>query len=214
MLLTCTGSRRGPVAIVPHPPQLPIVAEPLPPRPPLRLLCLGLVRHYKGFDIAVEAVRTLRKRGVDVQLTIAGEMWDDHEEWERRVRWRPTSRGRSRSWRATSPTTRWASGSRSTTCLIAPYRNETQSGVLSLAFAAHRRVVATDVGGLREAIDERGGGAVVPPEGEHQQALADAIIKVADDLDGTSTARRCRPAGPGTTSATALLTPARPADQS
>ena len=173
-----------PVAIVPHPPQLPIVAEPLPPRPPLRLLCLGLVRHYKGFDIAVEAVRTLRQRGVDVQLTIAGEMWDDHEEWERRVA-APDLEG------AVTLVARYLADDEMGVrlaqhhMLIAPYRSATQSGVLSLAFAAHRPVVATDVGGLREAIDERGGGAVVPPE--DAGALADAIIKVADDLDGAST---------------------------
>jgi glycosyltransferase involved in cell wall biosynthesis len=172
-----------PVSIVPHPPQLPIDPRPLPARPPLRLLCLGLIRHYKGFDIAVEAVRVLRNRGLDVELTIAGEMWDDIEEWERRIA-APDLGG------CVNLQARYLADDEMGTLLgahhmlLAPYRSATQSGVLSLAFAAHRPVVATDVGGLRESIEEQGGGAVVPPN--DPEALADAIVKVADDLEGAS----------------------------
>jgi hypothetical protein len=39
---------------------------------PLRILCLGVVRDYKGVDLLLEAVRPHR----DVRVTVAGEQWE------------------------------------------------------------------------------------------------------------------------------------------
>ncbi len=169
--------------VVPCPPLLPIVPAPLPPRPPLRLLCLGLVRRYKGFDLAVEAVRILLARGEDVRLTIAGEMWDDAEEWRRLVG-SPGLDGRVTLLARYQSDEEMGALLASHHVVLAPYRSASQSAVLPNAFAAHRPVVATDVGGLREAVEDRGGGVVVPPEDPAR--LADAVLELSLDLDGAS----------------------------
>lgn len=196
----------APTSVVPCPPLLPIVPGPLPPRPPLRLLCLGLVRRYKGFDLAVEAVRVLHARGADVRLTIAGEMWEDALAWQRRVE-SPDLDGR------VTLDSRYQSDDEMSALLaahhvlLAPYRSASQSAVLPLAFAAHRPVVATDVGGLREAVEDKGGGAVVPPEDPVR--LADAVLEVARDLEGAC-ARAAATNWTWEAVARALLKPVRP----
>lgn len=54
-----------------------------------------------------------------------------------------------------------------------PYRSGTQSGVASLALAFNVPVVATDVGGLSESIDNASTGYVVPPG--NSRAFAEAL---------------------------------------
>lgn len=63
--------------------------------------------------------------------------------------------------------------------VVLPYIEASQSGVISLAFAFGKPVVATRVGGIPEVMEEGGTGYLVPP-GDHR-ALAEAIIKLLSD---------------------------------
>jgi glycosyltransferase involved in cell wall biosynthesis len=65
------------------------------------------------------------------------------------------------------------------TVVVFPYRNITQSGALQVAYAFGRPVVATNVGGFPEAVDEGKSGFLVPPEAPHE--LADAILRIISD---------------------------------
>ena len=64
------------IAVAPHPPNLAIGAEPMPERPPLRLLFLGFVGP-KGSRSGDRCGCGVRRRGVDLRLTIAGDFWED-----------------------------------------------------------------------------------------------------------------------------------------
>lgn len=168
------------VAVTPMPPLLPIVPSALPPRPPLRLLCLGFVREYKGFDIAVDAVAQLLARGCEVDLTIAGQIWHDEATWRERVA-APELRGRVHldpRYIPDDEVGRLVAGHH---VVLAPYRSATQSAVVPLAFAAGRPVVASRVGGLAEVVDDGGSGALVPPG--DPTALADAVERLGQRLD-------------------------------
>ena len=68
--------------------------------------------------------------------------------------------------------------------VVLPYTSATQSGVLHVAYACGRPVVATRVGGLPEVVEEGGTGRVVPPK--DPAALADAIVAMLDDPEGTA----------------------------
>ena len=57
-----------------------------------------------------------------------------------------------------------------------PYVKIYQSAVLQLAYAFGKPVVASDLGGVREAVEEDGSGLLVPPC--EPKALADALVKV------------------------------------
>jgi glycosyltransferase involved in cell wall biosynthesis len=45
------------------------------PANPLRVLCLGRIDPNKGADLAADAVAVLRKEGLPVRLTVAGDVW-------------------------------------------------------------------------------------------------------------------------------------------
>ncbi len=63
--------------------------------------------------------------------------------------------------------------------VVLPYRSATQSGVLHVAYACGRPVIATRVGALPEVIEEGGTGRVVAPQ--DPRGLADAIVGLLDD---------------------------------
>ncbi|MEO0493295.1 MAG: glycosyltransferase [Actinomycetota bacterium] len=174
------GSDVERIEVTPHPPNLAIDGEPMPPRPPLRLLFLGFVRAYKGVDLAIDAVAELRRRGRDVRLTIAGDFWEDPAPMredlatrmladvvELRVGYVPDDQ--------VGPTLA------AHHLVVAPYRSATVSGIAPLAFAAGRPIVVTPVGGLPEAIDHGVNGLVA--DAVDAVAVADSILDAADRLD-------------------------------
>ena len=165
--------------LVPHPPNLELAPTPLPPAEPLRLLFLGFVRAYKGLDIALDALGEMVQHGRDAHLTVAGEFWDSLEEWTGRVRDAGlVERVDLRPGYQSDET--MAELLASHHVLVAPYRSATQSGVVPLAHAAGRPVVATNVGGLAEQVGDAG--VVVPPE--DPLGFAQAIESVGADLEG------------------------------
>lgn len=166
-------------AVISMPPLLHVAPTPPPPSPPFRLLFLGMIRHYKGMDIAIAAADQLRRQGVDVEITVAGEVWDET----------CTPSPDEVSALHVPLETRYGYVSDDEVLallsqhhvLVAPYRSATQSAVVSLALASGRAVVATDVGGLGEIVIDGVNGAVSPPE--DVAAFAEAIHRVLDDVD-------------------------------
>jgi glycosyltransferase involved in cell wall biosynthesis len=162
------------------PPILDLEATPPPSTPPLRLLFLGFVRPYKGLAVAVEALRLLRERGRDASLTVAGEFWEPVETWNERV----AALGLSDH---VDLRAGYVSDEEMGRLLadhhvfVAPYTSASQSGVVPLALAAGRPVVATRVGGLPEQVADGKSGVLVEPN--DAAAFATAVERVADDLE-------------------------------
>jgi glycosyltransferase involved in cell wall biosynthesis len=71
--------------------------------------------------------------------------------------------------------------------VVLPYVEASQSGVVPLAYASMKPVVATTVGGLPEIVEDGRTGLLIPPRDEG--ALADAIIRLLQDKP------RCRQMG-------------------
>lgn len=65
------------------------------------------------------------------------------------------------------------------TVAVYPYRSSTQSGALQVAYTFGRPVVATSVGGLPEAVEDRRSGLLVPPNSPLE--LAEGILKLVTD---------------------------------
>lgn len=63
--------------------------------------------------------------------------------------------------------------------VVVPYRDATQSGVISAAIGSGKPVIASRVGGLADAVDENRSGLLVPPG--DPAALAAAITATMDD---------------------------------
>jgi glycosyltransferase involved in cell wall biosynthesis len=65
------------------------------------------------------------------------------------------------------------------TVMVYPYRNITQSGALQVAYAFGKPVVATNVGGFPEAVEDGENGFLVPAEAPKE--LANAILQIISD---------------------------------
>lgn len=63
--------------------------------------------------------------------------------------------------------------------VVLPYRAITQSGVISVAYACGKPVVATRVGGLNEVVEEGQSGYLAAPE--NPESLAKAILNALED---------------------------------
>jgi glycosyltransferase involved in cell wall biosynthesis len=180
-----------PVSVARKPPDLQLEATGLPPAPPYRLLVFGLVRPYKGVDVALEAVARLVARSLPVELTVAGQFWGPVEPWRRRV----AALGLERQVRLRPgylPDAAVAGLFAAAHLLLVPYRSATQSGVVPLAAAAGRGVVATAVGGLAEQVHDGVNGLLVPPG--DPDALAAGIERALGMLDELAAGARRTPA--------------------
>jgi len=164
---------------VPHPPNIAVERQPLPPRPPFRVLFLGFVRAYKGVDVLLKALEYLPRRSV--RVTISSEFWDPTaaEVGEIVAGLRDPQSVSVRDGYVPDE----AMGALLAThhVVVLPYREATQSGLVPLAHAAGRPVVASAVGGLAEQVRDGVDGVLVEPG--DPRALAHALLKAERRLD-------------------------------
>lgn len=82
-----------------------------------------------------------------------------------------------------------AEAMRKAACLVVPSRSESWGCVILEAQASGTPVVATEVGGIPDALGD--GGVLVPAEGDVEQALASAVVStLGTDIDREALRRR------------------------
>jgi glycosyltransferase involved in cell wall biosynthesis len=152
------------------------------PGAPVRLLIFGVVRPYKGHRELAEAVRLLTMSGLNIHLTVVGEVWQGYRQ--------PLD-----DLAALLPPDRLTIVDRfvdddevpayfaAADLLVLPYHRSSASGPLLTAMAWGLPVVTTAVGGLVEAAEGYSGAVLVPPR--DPAALADGI-RSALPLIGTT----------------------------
>ena len=129
--------------------------------------CLGRIEPYKGMETFVEVVSRLRAQGIQAYFLIAGRGRMDAE---------TLSRAQSLE---VDVQQRWFSPDAFTALalvadiIVLPYAQGSQSGVIALALAAGKPVVATRVGGITEQIVDGVTGMLVEPQ--NPDALAEAV---------------------------------------
>lgn len=155
-----------------------------PPRPgePVRLLIFGVVRPYKGHAELAEAVRLLTMTGLNIHLSVVGEVWQGYRQpLEELAAILPPDR--------LTVVDRFVADDEvpaffsAADLLVLPYRRSSASGPLLTAMAWGLPVVTTSVGGLVEASAGYTGAVLVPPC--DPAALADGI-RSALPLIGTT----------------------------
>lgn len=138
------------------------------------ILFFGRIWPYKGLDYLIRAEPHISAAVSDVEIVIAG--GGEPLGRYRRFMLHPErfiiKEGFiPRSERARLFTEAWL--------VVVPYVDATQSGVIPMASAWGKPVVATRVGGLTEMVDDGVTGLLVPPRDE--RALADAIVSLLLD---------------------------------
>ena len=143
------------------------------------LLCLGIIRPYKGIGDAIEAT----KRVEGARLLVAGDPLEPvdgyREQAGARAEWRLGYLAEDELDRALGDAT----------VALFPYRPELdQSAALLRALGAGVPAVAYDVGGIAEPVERFGAGRVVPAG--DVEALAEAVRELLDDPAALDEARR------------------------
>lgn len=144
------------------------------------VLFFGQVRPFKGLDIAIRAWKFVK---TDAVLLIAGEVWFGEEETYRRLVREEGVDSKVRFDLRFVPDAEVANHFGAADVVVAPYRYENQSGVAMNSFHFRRPVIATNVGGLPDIIEEGVNGMLVPAE--DPEALARAIDHFFTEADRT-----------------------------
>jgi glycosyltransferase involved in cell wall biosynthesis len=152
------------------------------------VVCVGRLTRQKAQDVLLAAWPRISGRVPGAQLSLVGD-GPEGERLRAAAQTGITFAGRR------DDVADWLSAA---DVVALPSRWEGMSYVMLEAMASGRTVVATEVGGAREAIGDRGGqaaGALVPPD--DPVALADAIVKRLRDAETAATegaegARRAR----------------------
>jgi glycosyltransferase involved in cell wall biosynthesis len=143
--------------------------------PELALLFFGSVRPYKGLDLALEALARVDPAR-SIRLVVAGRFWPGGPDYAEQVRRLGLAeRVELRDGYVSNEEASLLFSA--CDAVLMPYRSATQSGVVQLAFAHGRPVIATRVGGLTEAVSDGTDGLLCAPDPE---ALARSIERMAE----------------------------------
>ncbi len=139
------------------------------------LLFFGFIRKYKGLDILLKAMKTLKTEYNvhNLKLLIAGEFYEDEKNYQDLLN-DPTIKDNL------ILHTQFISDSEvkyylcAADCVVQPYRSATQSGVTPLAYHFEKPMIVTNVGGLPSLVHDGKVGLIAEPNPE---SIAEKIIK-------------------------------------
>jgi glycosyltransferase involved in cell wall biosynthesis len=137
------------------------------------LVFFGFVRHYKGLDILLEAMADKRLKGKNIKLLIAGEIYDDEQQYKQLITANNLS-DRVIFHNQFIPDADVKNFICAADCIVQPYRNATQSGVTPLAYHFEKPMIVTNVGGLPSLVPHKKSGLVAEP---NPLSIADAIVE-------------------------------------
>ena len=141
-----------------------------------RLLFFGRIWEYKGLEYLIRAEPFISARVPDVEIVIAGR-GEDFEKYRRLM----VNPSRFVIDNERIPDERVAQHFAEASVVVLPYIDASQSGVVPIAYAFNRPVVASAVGGLPSVVEHGVTGLLVPPRDE--RALADALVTLLEDDD-------------------------------
>lgn len=137
------------------------------------VLFFGRISPYKGIEYLCEAMMKVREQVADATMTIAGggKMYFDIEPYQKQDWVKVINRYVGME--------ELAGLLQNCALSVCPYTDATQSGVIMTSYSLCKPVVATNVGGLGEMVEDGKTGALVPPK--NVTALSDAIIALLKD---------------------------------
>ena len=145
----------------------------------LRLLLVGRVSQRKGSDVAVEALGVLARRGWQVRLTLAGDVFAGYEAFARMLKERVEELGMADLVSFTGFVHDVWSLYEETDIVLVPSRCEPFGNVAVEGMLAGRPVIASAVQGLREILQDGVTGLLV--RAGDAEALADAVERLEED---------------------------------
>ncbi|HEX8313983.1 MAG TPA: glycosyltransferase, partial [Flavisolibacter sp.] len=137
------------------------------------IVFFGFIRRYKGLDLLLEAMADSRIKEQNIKLLIAGEFYEDEQQYRKIVADLGLSDRiilHNHFISDAEVQTFICAGD----CIVQPYRNATQSGVTPLAYHFEKPMIVTNVGGLPALVPHRKAGLVAEPDAK---GIAAAILE-------------------------------------
>ncbi|MEM7800023.1 MAG: glycosyltransferase [Chloroflexota bacterium] len=141
-----------------------------------KALFCGIIRHYKGLDILLEAVDLIKSNAeirANFRLLVAGEFWEEVAIFQEFIQTRGLDHLIILE-DAYLPNDQLVAYLSAADVVVLPYRSASQSAILQAALAAGTPVIGSDVGGISEEISDGSNGYLVPPA--DPQALAQCLL--------------------------------------
>ena len=140
----------------------------------LILLFFGYVRKYKGLDLLIAAFPKVLEKFPEARLLIVGEFYDNPQVYVEQIKTINIT-DKVKVVNEFVPNEEVAKYYRAADVVVLPYRSATQSGILNVAYAFHKAVIVTNVGGLAEFVKDGETGFLVGPDSP--DSIAEGIIK-------------------------------------
>jgi glycosyltransferase involved in cell wall biosynthesis len=137
------------------------------------ILFFGYIRKYKGLMYLLEAIPEILK-DVDLKLLIAGEFYDDEKPYREKIRELKLEEN-ILLLSDFMPDERIRYFFSACDCLVLPYLDATQSGIVQIAYYYDKPVIVTDVGGLSEVVIKEKTGIIINPGNVNE--VAEAVKK-------------------------------------
>nr|MDK2850581.1 hypothetical protein [Candidatus Cloacimonadota bacterium] len=138
------------------------------------ILFFGLIKEYKGLDVLLEAMPIILVAMPKIRLKIVGMVYGKEAPYREMIQRFKLEKAVETDFRYVNDEEISSYFKQADLCIL-PYKTATQSGVIATAFSYDTPVVASNVGGLSEYIEDGVNGLLVPPN--DPPALAAAVIK-------------------------------------
>jgi glycosyltransferase involved in cell wall biosynthesis len=138
---------------------------------PKTFLFIGRISKYKGIDLLLRAFASIKDQNINLIIAGAGKFWFDLDPYINDSRIKIINRYLKNE-EVTSLIT-------SSTAVICPYIDSTQSGVVMTAFALNKPIIATKTGGLDESVIDNKTGLLITPKST--EAIKTAILKFIEE---------------------------------
>ncbi len=135
------------------------------------ILFFGLIRGYKGLDLALKAMQDSRIKELGIKLIIAGEFYDKKEKYSELLEAGKDSVLLFDHYIPQEEVKYYFAAS---DCVVQPYKAATQSGITQVAYNFNKPMIVTNVGGLPEIVAHDKVGYVTEL---NETAVADAIVR-------------------------------------
>lgn len=135
------------------------------------VLFFGLIREYKGLDIAIDALSKVENK--DIHLIIAGEFYDKKEKYTTQISQLKLEE-RIHLFDHYIPTEEVKDFFAVADAVVQPYKSATQSGITQVAYHFETPMIVSDVGGLPEIVpNDKAGYVVAPNANAFSKAISD-----------------------------------------
>jgi len=137
------------------------------------ILFFGNITPYKGLEYLLRAEPIIRERISNYRIVIAGEGFTStYRKWV-------SDYSKFKIVNKFIPNEDVSKYFSDASVVVLPYTSASQSGIIPIAYAFGKPVIATKVGAIPEVINEGKTGILVPPKDE--QSLANAIVELLSD---------------------------------